>query len=289
MPEDSRASAPDQPDEPVGRVLARMRHARGLTGAALAKAVGMSQPKISRIERGRGLPDPQDIGVLARALGASEQDAQGLMQRAERSHDRMTDWRTVSSTLASRQMDLANWERAATEIREFGAVFLPGLLQTSGYARAVLSIAQRLDIGGVSESSEAAVLAAVSERLRRQQILADRSKTFRFLIAESTLQNHPCGPAEMLAQIDHLREVSRRHYVGVLLNADTRDFPPMHGFFLIDDQVVVIDTYTTGLLSRGRKDTETHRRIFDLYEGLAVDAEEPLTKYHDWYVELLSK
>ena len=41
-------------------ILARMRRAKGLSGGSLGQLAGMSQPKVSRIENGRGLPDPED-------------------------------------------------------------------------------------------------------------------------------------------------------------------------------------------------------------------------------------
>jgi transcriptional regulator with XRE-family HTH domain len=283
--------APADPDETVGAALSRMRHDRRLTGAELAETVGMSQPKISRIERGKGAPDPEDVGKLARALGADEGQAQALMERAEQSHNTMTDWRPTSVGLAGRQERMKDWEAAAEVVRDFQPALLTGLLQTSGYARASLLSFQRLAQLNTEALAETAVLAAVTARIRRQEILADRSKSFRFVITEAVLRNQICPPAEMLAQIGHLREISARHanvVIGIIPDGTAVDIPPLHGFVLLDDKLIVIDAYNTGLTSRGRADVETYLRVFDEFEHHATTAIEPiLDTYQARYLERL--
>jgi transcriptional regulator with XRE-family HTH domain len=238
-------------DEPVGVTLARMRHARGLTGAALAALVGMSQPKISRIERGKGLVEPDDIGILARALGAGQRDAASLMQRAEQSHDRLTDWRSNSNNLASGQAAVAGWERSATTLREFQPALVPGLLQTSGYAEA---------------------------------------KSFGFLITESVLRNEICAPAEMLAQINRIRDTLARQSnvsLGIIPDGIRLELPPMHGFALLDDSMVFLDVFNTGALTRGRKDIASYGRVFEIFERHAGPPGPLLDRYEAYYIDRL--
>ncbi|MEV6301361.1 helix-turn-helix transcriptional regulator [Actinoplanes sp. NPDC051861] len=276
--------------EPVGAVLARMRRAKGYTGAALAEIVGMSQPKISRIERGRGLADPEDIAIIARALGADEPLVRSLMERAERSHDRMTDWRPTSTGLASRQESLADWERAAQTIRDFQPAVLNGLLQTSEYARAALLSFQQLANTPTDDSAETAILSAVTARIRRQEILADPAKSFRFVITEAVLRNQICSPAEMLAQMGKLRNLALRPNVELSVIPEDRPLvmPPLHGFMLLDDSLVVIDVYNTGLTTRGRNDVDRYRQVFELFRDAASDDVGPLLdRYQTLYKDRL--
>ena len=282
-PSGSRGLSDD--DEPIGITLRRLRKAQGMSERALAAAVGLSQSTVSRIERGIGSPDLDDIHKIARAVGADDQQAQGLIQQAQRSHDRMTDWRPTSDSLAGRQESVAGWEAPAQTILDFQPTLLPGLLQISPYAKAVLRLFQpftRLPTGALTE---AAVLAAVSARVQRQLVLADRSKSFSFVITESVLRNAPCPPAEMLAQIHHLREISTDHEnVSLTVVPDGRPMtiPPIHGFTLLDQEMVIIDIYNTGLLSRGRTDIETYHKIFEVNH----DSAEPIAPYLDQYQAL---
>jgi transcriptional regulator with XRE-family HTH domain len=284
--------APEEAEEPVGLVLARMRKAKRLSGAKLAAMVGMSQPKISRIERGQGLADPADIGVLARALGADASLSQSLMDRSERSHDRMTDWRPASDSLAGRQKTVSDWEAATTELRVFELGLVPGPLQTSGYALAVFRGLRRIPLLSTEELTESALLAAVSARVKRQEALADQTKSFYFLLGESVFKRRSVAPVEMLTQIHHLRELAGRGERLTILGIPDdvpSDIPLLHSFSLFDDGLVVIDLYSTGIISRSRRVVESYRRVFDGLIESAVPIGPLLDKYEAYYLDLLQQ
>lgn len=284
-------AGPMDDEEPIGVALRRMRKARRMSGRALAEAVGLSQSTISRIERGIGSPDLDDIRRIARAVGADDDDSGELVRRAQRSQDRMTDWRPTSDSLAGRQRSVADWESEASSIIDFQPTVLPGLLQISPYAKAVLRLFQPLTRLPRETLTEAAVLAAVSARVRRQLILADRSKSFSFVITEGALRNPPCSPAEMLAQIHHLREVSAGYEnvsLTVVPDGAPGMIPPLNGFTVLDAHMVIIDIYNTGLLSRGRRDVEIYQRIFEMNRDSAVPVGPLLDEYQARYVDALA-
>lgn len=282
---------PDDDTESVGAVLARMRRAKRLTGVQLGELVGMSQPKISRIERAQGLSDPEDIGAIARALGADESQARALMDRARRAQDRMTSWRPASADLADQQDTLAEWESAATVVRVLEPSIVPGQLQTSGYAKAVFQSFQRADLIG-GDLSESMLLATVSARVRRQEVLADRSKTFCFLIGEAALKRRTYPAVEMLAQIHHIRETAAQNAnisITVIPDGAPAEIPLLHSFMLLDDKLVVIDLYNGGLISRSRGDVDNYRRVFDVLEESATEIDPILDRYQDLYIEMLRR
>jgi transcriptional regulator with XRE-family HTH domain len=258
---------------------------------ALAAAVGLSQSTVSRIERGIGSPDLDDIRKIAQAVGADDRQTQGLIRQAQRSHDRMTDWRPTSDSLASRQESVADWEARAQTILVFEPNVIPGLLQISPYAKAILRLFQPITRLPAETLTEAAVLAAVSARLQRQLVLTDLSKSFSFVITEGVLKNAPCPPVEMLAQIHHLREISSGYKnVSLTVIPDGRPMtiPHLHGFILFAQEMVLIDVYNTGLLSRGRKDIEIYHHIFEMYHGSAQPIEPYLDQYQALYIDALT-
>jgi transcriptional regulator with XRE-family HTH domain len=66
------AEAPLDPEiVALGKVIARLREDRGLSQADLAARVGISQPTLSRFERGAGKPDALTMKKLAAELGVS--------------------------------------------------------------------------------------------------------------------------------------------------------------------------------------------------------------------------
>jgi transcriptional regulator with XRE-family HTH domain len=277
------------PNEPVGAILARMRKARKVTGGQLGKLVGMSQPKISRLENGIGLPDPKDVEAIGRALGADEALVRQLIEQAERSRNRMTDWRQVPMALSGRQRSIGQREVEARSIRVFQPAVVVGLLQTSEYARSVLTSFQGLIVEDEISVSTTAIPEAVSGRVQRQEILADPTKEFRFVMTEMVLNNRVCPPEAMPAQIRRIREVAAQGNVTIgIIPARTHwQFPPSHGFELLDDDLVLVDIFNTGLVSTGQADALLYRRIFDDFESRAeTDIDSILDRYQNLYADL---
>jgi hypothetical protein len=130
----------------------------------------------------------------------------------------------------------------------------------------------------------------VSGRVRRQEIVADETKTFQFVMAETVLMNRVCAPIEMLAQIGRLRELAARDNVSLsIVPADALwELPPQHGFVLLDDRLVVVDLYNTGLTTRGRLDVAMYQQVFDLFDSAATKDIEPILRKHEAsYIALL--
>jgi transcriptional regulator with XRE-family HTH domain len=263
-----------------------------MSGTKLGSLVGMSQAKISRIERGKGPISPEDVDAIARVLGAGDAETQVLVGRAMRLFDRMTDWRPASSSLALQQKTLADWESSAERIRMFDPAVVPGPLQTSGYARLVLRAFRRLLVLAAEDQTEEALLSAVSARLRRQQSLADPSRSVRIVMGEAALKRRVYPPVEMLAQISHIREIEASNpnvSIKVVADGAPTEIPLLHGFVVFDDDLVVTDLYNTGLISRSDRDVETYRLVFDLLEEHATGIGPFLDRYESMYIDMLKK
>lgn len=292
MTDENPSPSPGVAAEPVGVTLARIRRAKKLTGKALGQLAGMSQAKISRIENGITAVEPDDVRALARALQVSAELEHQLVEAVDQAHDRMTDWRPTQTDVADRQRDVARLENATREFRVFQPAVVVGLLQTSEYARAVFSRFQiELDSSDIAESS-ATVADAVSARVRRHEVLTEADRHFHFLMAESVLSNRLCRPADMVAQIERLREVAGQDNVTLrLIPADNEwAIPPYHGFELMDDRCVLVDLFNTSLMSRGRSDVGLYRQVFDaLEEQGTTDIDPMLDRYLDHYLDLLRR
>ena len=278
------ASAPSGADDSLGPTLARLRKGMGITGAQLGKLVGMSQSKISRLENGVGLPDPKDVGLVARKLGADDEVVGHLVELAENLSNHMTDWRHTATEPATMQRHMGQLETKTSVIRVFQPSVVVGLLQIHGYAHAVLS-----KLSPSPDPSREAILDAVNERMKRQASLSDPRKTFHFVMAETVLMNQICPPAVMEAQIDWLRKMSARNNVTVaFVPVDTEwKAVPLHGFALLDEAAVEVDVSTTGLTSFGGAEVRAYRRIFDSFVEQAVtEIDSILDRHTEHYLDL---
>ena len=185
---------------------------------------------------------------------------------------------------------MARWESDAETVRQFDTAVISGLLQTSGYARAVLSTFHELILLDADPASGPSVAEAVSARVKRQEVLADITKSFHFLLAESALGNRVCSPDEMPAQIQRLRQVARQDNVSLMIiPADAMwRVPPMHGFQILDEKTVVVDLLNTTLESHTKADARMYRQVFDwLSEHADRDIDPILDRYLDLYVNLI--
>lgn len=280
---------PSTTEESLGSALARLRRAANLTGKALADAAGMSQSKISRIENGVGAPpSEEEVTRLARALGASAALTRSLVGQARQLHDGASHWQSSSATLAVRQHDTEHLETSARDFKIFQPAVVIGLLQTSGYAQALLSPLQDPGTRTDPIESGAAVTEAVSARVHRQTILNDTTKRFDFVMSEAVLSNRVCPPEEMPAQIRRLRVLAERENVTIsLVPAETEwALPPLHGFSLLDDRHLFVDLFNIGLIKHDRTDAKFYARVFAAMKAQATtDIDDILDRYLDLYLD----
>jgi transcriptional regulator with XRE-family HTH domain len=256
----------------LGAALARLRRERGITGQQLGRLAGMSQAKVSKIETGTVAPSPSDVERLARALDAPESVVVELRDRASGLRDQFTDWRLTAQRLAASQQALAQDEERATRIAVFQVGVVPGLLQTTEYARAVLGDYTTVLSGADPGLDSRPPGSAVTIRIQRQEVLDDQDKRFDFVIAESVLSTMVGGPAEMLAQLQRIRTVAAQPNtrVAVLPWNAALSFPPLHGFHLFDDRAVMIDLISTSVTSTGSEDIRVYRAVYDHFRAHAT-------------------
>ncbi|MFC4064825.1 helix-turn-helix domain-containing protein [Actinoplanes subglobosus] len=277
----------------VGSLLRAHREELRLSGSALAARAGLTQSKVSRIETGQSSASPDDVRLLAEAMRLAPARVDELVRLATESragHD-MDQWRPESSSqLTRKQAELQEAEWAAREIRVFQPSIVPGLVQVSGYAEAVMR--PWYDMPGGAGGMKSGLYGAVAARMQRQQILAAPGKTFHLIMTEATLSNRLGNPEDMVAQIRRIRETAEQDNVTIaIIPADAAlIFPLSHSFELLDDTHVLIDLYTVSLTSEVVSDLQSYRHIFDILTAAATTDIKPiLDRYADLYLELSAR
>jgi len=273
----------------LGASLARLRHASGLTGHELGQIARMSQAKVSKLENGVTIPTPRDVERYARAAGADPDAIRDLVEQAKALREGLNDSKVMGRRLAAGQQDVAQYEAQATTLRNFQPGVLSGLLQTAEYARSMFGDVLQEMHGLPDEQVSALVPAAVSARIRRQEALANPAKQFRFVLPETLLLHRVCRPAEMSAQIERIRQVAQQDNVtvGIIPTTAQLDYPPLHGFSLMDDRLVVIDLINTSVTTRAPNDVLYYRRVYDSFERHATtDIDEILNRHVQTYLDL---
>jgi len=274
--------------EAAGAALVRLRRRAGLTGQQLGELARMSQAKISRIETGHSSLSAPDALRLARALNATPDETDHLVLLAHRSRNEMTDWRRRQDVIGGIQAEIADLEARTGVMRIFQPSMIVGQAQTTEYARSILTAIEEIYEAPDGARDPENVARAVTARVRRQEVLTRPEREFHFLMGEAALSGLLVTPNEMLAQIDRLRRLAEQDNVTLrFVPADATlrlPLPLLHGFELLDDNAVIVDNFTTAVISRGANDLKKFRLVFDRLEQSA--ASEPavlLDKYERIY------
>ncbi|MGW1954108.1 helix-turn-helix domain-containing protein [Streptomyces sp. NPDC001920] len=178
-----------------GDWLKQQREATGLTQQQLAERAIMTRSHIAHIEAGRRVPSKEDARRLDVALGTGDVLSSFLPQRDAAVEDYFE---------AARQL-----EQQASAIREFAPIFVPGILQTERYARALLSV-------GYPPVSEQERDKLVVTRLERARILADPVTPVVWALLDEAVLRRPVGsPGVMAEQLTHLVRLAESDRVRV--------------------------------------------------------------------------
>ncbi|HEX6470431.1 MAG TPA: helix-turn-helix transcriptional regulator [Streptosporangiaceae bacterium] len=193
----------------VGAQLRRLRQAAGLSRAAAGGAIGASTSKIGHLERGRSGFKAHEVAELLTLYGvydAADRDALlGLVKQ-----DNMPGWWADNpEDAAGRFEPFIGLELAASVIRCYEAEFIPGLLQSEGYARAVIREAHAGD-------TDAQIENRVRQRMRRQRILERPDPPQLWAVIDEAALRRPAGSREThRAQLRHLMEAIELPHVTV--------------------------------------------------------------------------
>jgi len=104
----------------------------GLSGRQIAQTTGISQPRVSRVERGESVLSIRELEAWADATGAGEDRRALLLGLGEAAVNEVTTLRArLSNGLASVQQSVRELEATARTLRNFQPGIIPGLLQTA--------------------------------------------------------------------------------------------------------------------------------------------------------------
>ncbi|MFJ8051212.1 helix-turn-helix domain-containing protein [Streptomyces luteogriseus] len=185
--------------------LQEARKRAGYSQPDVARETGWSLSKVMRLESGRVKISMTDLKALIGFYELTPENAAELRRAAEEAR-RQPWWYDYRSLLSEGFQSYLGYEASASVIRNFEALFVPGLLQTEEYARVALQQSV------VPEKEELLDL-----RVKRQErMLGESSGTeLRFLIDEAALRRVVGGSELMDAQIRHLQQVSTLDHVSI--------------------------------------------------------------------------
>ncbi|WP_239373294.1 MULTISPECIES: helix-turn-helix transcriptional regulator [unclassified Frankia] len=249
----------------LGKRLRELRSSAALSGRQLAESLSWPPSKVSKLENGRQTPSDDDVRDWTRATNA-EDETEALLASLHTLEVQHAEWQRILRTgLKPHQQDLTEWDQKTRLFRAFEATVIPGLLQTAEYARARFAEGiRRLKLpNDINE--------AVAARMQRQEILYRPDKRFHFILTEAALRFRLCPTEVMLGQLDRLVSLSQLTNVrlGIIAFETQYATSPWHGFWMYDNERVLVETFSAALDLRQPQEIELYGNAFEQLAAVA--------------------
>jgi transcriptional regulator with XRE-family HTH domain len=257
----------------LGSQLRMLREVRGITREEAGYAIRASGSKISRMELGRVSFKERDVTDLLKLYGVDEDEAATLVELAVQANTPGW-WHKYSDVLPDWFQVYVGLEEAASLIRLYEVQFVPGLLQTADYARAVVRLGQP---GAAPEEIER----RISLRMGRQELLTKPGGPRLWAIVDEAALRRPIGGKEVMrAQLVQLIEATNEPQVTLQVMpfrsgghaAEAGAFAIMRFPEADLPDVVYLEQLTSALYLDKRDDVEKYTEVM---ERLSVESESP--------------
>ncbi|HEY8985857.1 MAG TPA: helix-turn-helix transcriptional regulator [Streptomyces sp.] len=271
-----RRPAPTVGQVVLGKRLQELRETAGLGREEAARALRVAPATVRRMETAEVALKIPYVQVLLETYGVPEDEAAAFVMLAEdanrpgwwqRFHDVLPEWFSLYVSL----------EGAARLIRSYEPHFVPGLLQTEEYARAVL------EAGTVGQSKPEAIERHVSLRIARQSLLERDNPPHLWCVMDETVLRRPVSidGAVMRRQLDRLLELSERDRVTLQVSEFAAGphpgtYAPFSLFRFAEPELpdMVVTEYLTGALYLdSRKEVSAHLEVLDHMTTHAASAQ----------------
>jgi len=181
----------------LGLRLRERRELMGVTALSTGKSVGTGQAYISGVETGKLKISESKLAELAAVLEFNGSETAELQELREAANQRGW-WAPYSAMFNDNLLRFFGFEYGAESIRTYSAGLISGWLQTTDYARAVMS-------AGAPTIRLAEAERRIEARMKRQRRLdGDDPLHLTALINESALRHQVGGPSVLQAQLRHL-------------------------------------------------------------------------------------
>jgi transcriptional regulator with XRE-family HTH domain len=186
----------------LGAQLRRLRERSGLSTEEAGYEIRGSHSKISRMELGRVGFKERDVSDLLTLYGVDDPVERGSLLELAREANTPGWWHRYGDVLPGWFETYLGLEGAASLLRAFEVQFVPGLMQTEDYARAVVRL-------GHNEASDEELQRRVRLRMTRQERFTEPSAPTLWAVLDEAVLRRPLGGREVMrAQLRHLIDMT---------------------------------------------------------------------------------
>ncbi|MFA1558991.1 helix-turn-helix domain-containing protein [Actinomadura chokoriensis] len=273
----------------LGIRLRALRTRAGVTADDAARHIARTDSTISRMETGQSSVPARVLERLVELYGATPDETAQLTELAKAARQRGW-WQRYGEVLHPGFELYLGLEAEATEIAIFANEWVPGLLQTPEYARAIMSVEPR-------RPSDDEIQGRVESRLARQAILGgDDPVQYWAVLSEAVLRRIVGSPEIMVEQLRALVTRARERNVTLqVLPFSCGAHPAVSGAFTMVTldlgdaavaEYVYVENRAGSILMDKTAEIEIHRLTFEALRADALSPGESITLIEKVAVEL---
>jgi hypothetical protein len=274
----------------LGAQLRSLRENAGISRPAAGFRIRASESKISRMELGRVGFKERDVADLIELYGVTDEAEREPLLSLARKANAPAWWHEFGDILPNWFQMYVGLEASASLIRTYEVQFVPGLLQTEDYARAVTLL------GYPSVSSKEADR-RVRLRIARQKILTRPNPPLLWAVIDEAALRRPIGGAEVMrAQLKALLEAAQRPNIKLqVMPFGIGGHAGMGGsftFLRFRDQdaadMVYLEHVTKAFYLNGLEDLDQYTKVIESLSATAAPPSSTAATLHsilDWFGE----
>jgi transcriptional regulator with XRE-family HTH domain len=252
----------------------------------VSEQTGINAATLYRIETARARPQMRTLNTLLNLYHADQEQREGLIILFREAGKQ--GWlRPYHSDLPEEYTAYINFEAEAAGVRNYESLFIPGLLQTEDYARAVVR-------GVLPMASDQEVEDRVRARMERQQVLSKEAPLKLWAIVDEAALRRVVGGAKVMhGQLVHLADaVKAPNITFQVIPFDAGAHPGMPGSFVLmdfsdpmDTDLIYIDSMAGDLFLESEVDVRRYSSIVDNLRAVALSPDASAT----FLAELVSR
>ncbi|MGC5031845.1 helix-turn-helix domain-containing protein [Micromonospora sp. DT229] len=253
--------------------LRGLRTAAGLTRDEVSEQTGINPATLYRIETAKVRPQRRTLMAMLDKYGVTDEDKRSELIALSRQAAQLGWLQAYESELPELYTTYISFEAEARSVRNYESLFVPGLLQTDNYARAVIR-------GVLPLATDADVQARVEARMQRQESLRKTEPLHLWAILdEAVLHRLTGGPAVMAEQLDALASAAGQPQVTLqVIPFASGAHAGMPGSFVVmdfpdpaDPALVYVDSMAGDLFLEREADVRRYTSTFEHLRATALD------------------
>jgi hypothetical protein len=257
----------------LGAQLRRLREACEISRGEAWYAIRGSESKISRMELGRVGFKERDVADLLTMYQVHDEAERAEYLEMVKESNNPGWWYRYGDLMPNWLQDFVGLEESASRIQTYELQFVPGLMQTEDYVRAVVS-------HGRPEMTTPDIDRRVKLRMDRQKVLHRTDAPKLWAVVDESVLHRPIGGQKVLReQIEYLLEITRLPNITLqVMPYDLSGYAAEGSFTMLRftepelPDLVYIEHLTNAIYLDRREEIEQYSRVVD---RLTVDAETP--------------